>query len=114
MVNSALIGRRTTISASAFTGRAVAPGAVAQPDPVTTGLINKNSLQLGVVSNQIQNLTAQVNSLSGSMTVIANNLATSQALERRKEQQDLLLERRLAEQQLREGKESAIEKKNRV
>ena len=111
MVNSALIGRRTTISASAFTGRAVAPGAVAQPDPVTTGLINKNSLQLGIVSNQMQNLTAQVNSLSGSMTVIANNLATSQALERRKEQQDLLLERRLAEQQLREGKESAIERK---
>ena len=111
MVNSALIGRRTTISASAFTGRAVAPGAVAQPDPVTTGLINKNSLQLGVVSNQIQNLTAQVNSLSGSMTVIANSLATSQALERRREQQELLLERRLAEQQLREGKESAIEQK---
>ena len=111
MVNSALIGRRTTISASAFTGRAVVPGAVAQPDPVTTGLINKNSLQLGIVSNQMQNLTAQVNSLSGSMTVIANNLATSQALERRKEQQDLLLERRLAEQQLREGKESAIERK---
>ena len=111
MVNSALIGRRTTLSAAAFTGRAVAPGAVAQPDPVTTGLINKNSLQLGVVSNQIQNLSAQVNSLSGSMTVIANNLATSQALERRKEQQELLLERRLAEQQLREGKESEIEKK---
>ena len=111
MVNSALIGRRTTISAAAFTGRAVAPGAVAQPDPTTTALINKNSLQLGVVSNQIQNLTAQVNSLSGSMTVIANSLATSQALERRKEQQELLLERRLAEQQLREGKESAIEKK---
>ena len=98
MVNSALIGRRTTISASAFTGRAVPPGAVSQPDPVTTGLINRNSLQLGVVSNQIQNLTAQVNSLSGSMTVIANSLATSQALERRREQQELLLERRLAEQ----------------
>ena len=111
MVNSALIGRRTTISAAAFTGRAVPPGAVSQPDPVTTGLINKNSLQLGVVSNQIQNLTAQVNSLSGSMTVIANSLATSQALERRREQQELLLERRLAEQQLREGKESAIEQK---
>ena len=111
MVNSALIGRRRTISAAAFTGRAVPPGAVAQPDPVTSSLINRNSLQLGVVSNQIQNLTAQVNSLSGSMTVIANSLATSQALERRREQQELLLERRLAEQQLREGKESAIEQK---
>ena len=111
MVNSALIGRRRTISAAAFTGRAVPPGAVSQPDPVTTGLINRNSLQLGVVSNQIQNLTAQVNSLSGSMTVIANSLATSQALERRREQQELLLQRRLAEQQLREGKESAIEQK---
>ena len=111
MVNSALIGRRTTISASAFTGRAVPPGAVSQPDPTTTALISRNSLQLGVVSNQMQNLSNQVNSLSGSLQVVANSLATSQALERRKEQQEILLENRLAEQQLREGKESAIEKK---
>ena len=66
---------------------------------------------MGVVSNQIQNLTAQVNSLSGSMQVVANSLATSQNLERQKEQQEAFLERKLAEQKLREGAESALERK---
>ena len=101
-------GRTPRISAAAYTGRAVAP---AQPDPVTTGLINKNSLQLAVVSNQIQGMTAQMNSLAGSLQVIASTLATAQAIERQKEAQDQELERRLAEQKLREGKESVIEKK---
>jgi len=105
-----VIGRRTTVSAAAFTGRAVPPGA-AQIDSTTTNLINKNSLQLGAVSNQLQGLTAQVNSLAGSLQVISNNLAVSQALERQKEQQQALLERKLAEQKLREGAESAIERK---
>ena len=105
-----VIGRRTTVSAAAFTGRAVAPGA-AQIDSTTTNVINKNSLQLGVVSNQIQNLTAQVNSLAGSMQVVARSLATSQNLERQKEQQEAFLERKLAEQKIREGAESALERK---
>ena len=105
---SPLIGRTSRISAAAFTGRAVAP---AQPDPVTTGLINKNSLQLAVVSNQIQGMTAQMNSLAGSLQVIASNLGTAQALERQKENQEQALEQRLAQQQLREGKESIVEKK---
>lgn len=105
-----VIGRRTTVSAAAFTGRAVPPGA-AQIDSTTTNVINKNSLQLGVVSNQIQNLTAQVNSLAGSMQVVARNLTVSQTLERQKEQQEALLERKLAEQKIREGAESALERK---
>ena len=96
------------ISPAAFTGRAVPP---AEADPVTTGLINKNSLQLAVVSNQIQGLTAQMNSLVGSLQVIGNSLATSQAIERQKEQQEQRIQQRLAEQQLQEGKESVIEKK---
>jgi len=105
-----VIGRRTTVSASAFTGRAVAPGAV-QIDSTTTNIINKNSLQLGVVSNQLQGLTAQVNSLAGSMQVIARTLGVSQTLERRKEEQEALLERKLAEQKIREGAESSLERK---
>jgi hypothetical protein len=105
---SPLIGRSRRISPAAFTGRALPP---AQPDPVTTGLINKNSLQLSVVSNQIQNLTDQLNSFTGSLQVISQNLANSQALERQKEAQEQELERRLAEAKLREGKESQIERK---
>jgi len=99
------------ISPAAFTGRAVPP---VQADPVTTGLINKNSLQLAVVSNQIQGLTAQMNSLVGSLQVISNSLATSQAIERQKEQQEQRIQQRLAEQKLQEGKESIIEKKIQI
>lgn len=105
---SPLIGRTSRVSATAFTGRATAP---AQPDPITTGLINKNSLQLSVVSNQIQGMTAQMNSLAGSLQVISTNLATSQALDRQREQQEQALQSKLAQEKLREGKESVIEKK---
>jgi len=105
---SPLVGRTPKVSAAAYTGRAVAP---AQPDPVTTGLINKNSLQLAVVSSQIQGMAAQMNSLAGSLQVVASSLATTQAIERQKEAQEQELERRLAEQKLREGKESVIERK---
>ena len=96
---------RGGMSARAYTGRATAP------DPVTTNLISKNSLQLGIVSNQIQGMTAQMQSLAGSLQVIGNNLATAQSLERQKEEAELRQERILAQQKLREGKESTIEKK---
>ena len=104
-------GRGPRISASAYTGRAVAPGAVAQPDPVTTGLITRNSLQLGVVANQIQGLTAQMQSLTGSLQVIGGSLRQQQNLLAQREQTEQELENRLAQQQLREGKEGIIEKK---
>ena len=108
MVEVSPIAGRRALSASAFTGRALPP---AQPDPVTTSLINKNSMQLGIVSNQIQGMTAQMNSLAGAIQVISNGLSTSQSIERQKAQQEQQLEAKLAEQKLREGKESIIEKK---
>ena len=107
---SPIFGRGPRISASAYTGRAVAPMAV-DGGAETRTLITKNSLQLGIVANQIQGLTAQMQSLSGSLSVIASNLSASQALQRQKDEQELDLENRLAQQKLREGKESVIEKK---
>jgi hypothetical protein len=100
--------RRSLISPLAFAGRTAEP---AQPDPVTNKLLNQNSLQLGLVASQINSLNRDVVSLNTSLQVISNSLATSQALERQKEQQEQLLESKLAQQQLREGKESIIEKK---
>jgi len=102
--------RRSRISAAAFTGRAVAPTS-AGIDPQSQQLLSRNTLQLAVVSNQIQSLGAQVNQLSNSLAVVRNSLATSQALERQKERQEQVLENRLAQQKLREGKESIVEKK---
>ena len=106
--SSQIVGRRSTVSAAAFTGRAVPPAA---PDPVTTKLLNQNSLQLGMVAGQIQSMNAQMQSLAGSLTVINQNLAISQNLERQKEEQEAQLQNKLAQQKLREGKESVIEKK---
>ena len=102
--------RRSRISAAAFTGRAAAPTS-AGIDPQSQQLLSANTLQLAVVSNQIQSLGAQVNQLSNSLAVVRNSLATSQALERQKERQEQVLENRLAQQKLREGKESIVEKK---
>lgn len=106
---SPLLGRRQgRMSAAAYTGRAVAP---AQVDPETKQLIGRNSLQLGIVANQLQNLGAQMQSLTGSLQVIGNTLAGQSALERQQEAQESELQNRLAQQKLREGKESVIEKK---
>jgi len=105
---SPLLGRRRGMSAAAYTGRAVAP---AQVDPETRQLITRNSLQLGIVANQMQNLGAQMQSLTGSLQVIGNSLAAQSQLERQKEEQEAQLQNKLAQQKLREGKESVIEKK---
>ena len=107
---SPIFGRGPRMSAAAYTGRAVAPAAVEDAAESKT-LITKNSLQLGVVSAQLQGMTAQMQSLTGSLQVIATNLATSQALQQRQDAQAIELENKLAQQKLREGKESLIEKK---
>ena len=111
MVEISPIGRGSRISAAAYTGRAVAPGALVESDPETKAVITRNSLQLGIVSNQIQNLSAQMQSLTGSLQVIGTNLRAQNELEEAKDQQEAELQNRLAQQKLREGKESAIEKK---
>ena len=87
--------RRRRISAAAFIPRAVAPTS-AGIDPQSQQLLSRNTLQLAVISNQIQSLGAQVNQLSNSLAVVRNSLATSQALERQKERQEQVLENRLA------------------
>ena len=107
---SPIFGRGPRMSAAAYTGRAVAPAAV-EDAAESKALITKNSLQLGVVSSQLQGLTAQMQSLTGSLQVIATNLSTAQALQQRQDAQAIELENKLAQQKLREGKESLIEKK---
>ena len=100
---------RRTVSADAFRSAAASPPA--QPDPVTTSLIQRNSLALNSVSEQLSALTQQVNSLNVAMQNVYGNVSQSAALERRQTAQEQDQERRLAEQQLREGKESIIERK---
>ena len=101
---------RSTVSSSVFSGRQ-AP-VQAQPDPQTTSLLQQNSLALNNVSAQLTNISSQVAGLNGSLAAIQENLAVSDTLERQREAAKQNREAILAEQGLREGKESQIE--NRI
>ena len=95
-------GIRRSVSSSIFTGRAVPPPV--QPDPQTTSLLSQNSLSLTNVSSQLSSISAQIGQLNGSLETIKQNLAISDQLDRQREAI-------LAEQGLREGKESELERK---
>ena len=114
---------RNTVSSSIFTGRSVlpqrsqpvsmisAPPPAPKPDPQTTSLLTQNSLQLTSVSEQSQNISVNLSSLNFSLSTIKDNLAVSDALARQREAAKQNRERILAEQGLREGKESELEKR---
>ena len=83
----------------------------AQPDSITTNLLSQNSLTLTSISRQLQTVSQQVASLNFSLNGIKENLALNDRLERQREAAKQNRERILAEQGLREGKESALERK---
>ena len=104
-----LRGIRRSVSSSIFTGRAVPPQA--QGDTISQNLISKNSLTLESVSGQLSGITQQVSSINNSLEAIKNNLQVSDALERQRQAAKERREAILAEQGLREGKESELEKR---
>ena len=102
-----LRGIRRSVSSGIFGGT---PAPVqAQPDSQTTNLLQQNSLALNNVSSQLTNISQQVAGLNGSLAAIQENLAVSDTLERQREAAKQNREAILAEQGLREGKESQIE-----
>ena len=98
---------RRNISSSFFS----APQRQAQPDPVTTDLLQQQSLQLTNVSQQLQGISRQISSVDFNLKSVKENLAVNEQLERQREAAKQNRERILAEQGLREGKESALEAK---
>ena len=104
-----LRGIRRSVSSSIFTGRA-APQQV-QGDTISQNLISKNSLTLETVSGQLSGITQQVSSINNSLDAIKNNLQLSDTLERQRQAAKERREAILAEQGLREGKESDLEKR---
>ena len=107
-ISGSLRGIRRSVSSNVFTGRSVLPP---QPDPVTTNLISQNSLALGTVSGQLTNISEQVKNLNGSLSALQENLSLSDSLDRQREAAKQRREAILAEQGLREGKESELENK---
>ena len=104
-----LRGIRRSVSSSIFTGRAV-PQQV-QGDTISQNLISKISLTLESVSGQLSGITQQVSSINNSLDAIKNNLQLSDTLERQRQAAKERREAILAEQGLREGKESDLEKR---
>ena len=82
-----------------------------QPDPVTTDLLQQQSLTLTSISQQLQNVSSQISTFDQNLQGVKENLAISDQLTRQREAARQNRERILAEQGLREGKESALENK---
>ena len=82
-----------------------------QPDSITTDLLQEQSLKLTSVSGQLQNISRQIATLDFNLKSVRENLALGDQLERQREAAKQRREAILAEQGLREGKESALEQK---
>ena len=105
---------RSTVASNILTGGA-RPQQQQQEQPqidgATTRLLTRNSLLLNSVVVQLGSVTQQVTGLRNSLEVLKENLIVESRLEKLREQAKAVRENQLAEQQLREGGESAIEKK---
>ena len=101
-------GIRRSVSSNVFSGRAL-PQQVS--DPQQTSLLNQNSLTLTNVSSQLSGINERVNNINTSLNAIKENLTLSDELERNRQRAKEQREAQLAEQGLREGKESSLEKK---
>ena len=110
-IAGSLRGIRRSVSSSIFNPRprVVQP----QPDPITTNLLEQNPLQLTTLSNRFEAVAGQISSLNQSLAGIKDNLALSESLDRQREAAKQRREAILAEQGLREGKESALDEKIR-
>lgn len=99
---------RSRVSSSVFTGRLMNS---VGPDPTTTSLLSQNQSGLNAISSQLGRISEQMTNFGGALERIAVGIANDSALDRQRDLQKQNQERILAEQQLREGKESVIERK---
>ena len=111
-ISGSLRGIRRSVSSSIFNPRS-RPNQTQQSDPITTNLLQQNALTLNTLSRRFQIVATQISSLNVSLAGIKENLALNEALEKQREAAKQKREAILAEQGLREGKESALEEKIR-
>ena len=84
---------------------------VPQSDSITTNLLTNQSLELKSVSRQLEVISNQMTNINASLSGVKESLALSDSIDRQRERAKQNRERILAEQGLREGKESELEKK---
>ncbi len=80
-------------------------------DPQTANLIQRNSLALGTVANQVANISAQMSVMSTYLAQVQQTIAQNTFLERQRELNEQKRQEELAQAALRAGKESRVESK---
>lgn len=103
-----LRGIRRSISSNIFRGRGASQ---MQGDNISADIISRNSLALGNVSSQLATVSDQVSNINSSLLAIKDNLAISDDIEKNKQRQKDKRDAAIAEEGLRQGKESELEKK---
>ena len=111
-----LSGARRTVSASSALGRPYLSSSLANQiaqasDRETASVLEQNQVALQNVTNSISRISGQMILINNNLLTISNLLSQNSQLENLKSQQEINQERILAEQKLREGKESLIERK---
>lgn len=101
--------RRNVIPSAAVIGRPVQQAP--QQDPQTAIALQRNQLALQSMNNTLAGVTTQIGVLSASLQGISQQIQRSSLIEQARDQQKNRQERTLAEQQIREGKESLIERR---
>lgn len=107
-IASGLRIRRSRVSSFTFLNRSQE-----QPreDFRSTLALQQNRIAFDNINSSLINLSAQVNALSASISTIGEQVRQTSAIEQAREAQKQRQEQMLAEQQLREGKESVVERK---
>ena len=111
-----LSGARKTVSASSVLSRPVLGSSLSREiasiaDRDTAAVLQQNQVALQSVTDSISRIGSQMILLNNTLLNISNLVSQNAALENLKAQQQEQQERILAEQKLREGKESIIERK---
>ena len=100
--------RRTRVSSFSFLNR---PQEQQREDFRTTLALQQNRLAFDNINTSITNLTNQVTALNLTLQTISQQMTRDSALDQAREAQKVRQEQILAEQKLREGKESVVERK---
>ena len=115
-ISGGLSGARRSVSASSVLGRPVLGSSLANEiaqasDRQTAAVLENNQIALQNVTNSINRISGQMILINNSLMTISSLVSQNAALENLQAQQKVNQERILAEQKLREGKESIIERK---